>query len=63
MAYEVFCKRVEAIAKNAGIGVKFLHKNGLHVAYCSDGVTITANAVSARVCVRWGSGHTSYATI
>ena len=63
MPYQTFCKRVSALVNRTGASVKFAHKDGRHIARCSDGVTIVGNAVCDRVLVKWGSGHTAYANI
>jgi len=65
MSYEVFQQKVNALVKRAGGGLKvrFSHDDGKHYARCSDGTVIVGNSVAVNVMVRWGSGHTSHATI
>ena len=64
MAYETFKQKVSRIASKAGASVRFHHEDdGRHFAYCSDGVTIIGNMSGHSVCVKWGSGHSAYASI
>ena len=63
MPYDVFKERVERLAKRSGSDVSFSHEDGKHIAQCSGGVTIVGNALCQNVLVRWGSGHTAFATI
>lgn len=63
MTYEVFKKRVSDIISRHGFKVSFRHKDGQHFAHCPEGVTIIGNRISPRVCVKWGSGHSSYIAI
>lgn len=63
MSYDVFKKRVRGLAKRSGSCVSFHHEDGKHIARCSDGVTIIGSSACPRVLVKWGSGHSAYATI
>lgn len=63
MSYDVFKERVKRLVKRSDSKVSFSHEDGKHIARCSDGVTIVGNAYCSNVLVRWGSGHTAYATI
>ncbi len=63
MSFEVFCNRVDRIAKRAGSDVRFSREDGCHIAECSDGVTIIGNSECRNVMVKWGSGHTALVTI
>lgn len=63
MPYAVFQKKVKDLARRSGSKVRFCHDDGRHIAYCSDGITIIGNAVCSNVLVKWGSGHSAYATI
>lgn len=63
MSYDVFKERVRGLVNRSGSKVSFHHEDGKHIACCSDGVTIIGNVLCPRVLVKWGSGHTAYATI
>lgn len=65
MSYEEFQKRIKALLKKAGGGVRarFFHEDGKHHAMCSDGTVIVGNSQTLKVMVRWGSGHASHAEI
>jgi hypothetical protein len=63
MSYDVFKERVRGLVNRSGSKVSFHHEDGRHIARCSDGVTIIGNVLCPRVLVKWGSGHTAYATI
>ena len=63
MPYKTFCKRVSALVNRTGASAQFSHRDGRHIARCSDGVMIIGNSVCDRVLVKWGSGHTAYANI
>ncbi len=61
--YDVFCKRITDIAKQAGERVRFFKEDGKHIARCSGGITIIGNSDCPNVLVKWGSGHTASAVI
>lgn len=64
MTFEVFKKRVSAVVSKAGVNVRFRRDDkGRHFAHCSDGVTIIGNQSNPSVCIKWGSGHTAFASI
>lgn len=65
MSYRDFQIRVNArLAKsNTGITARFFSSDGKHIAKCSDGLTIIGNSVSRRVLIKWGAGHSAFATI
>lgn len=64
MAYDVFIWRVNAlVSKVGGLSVDFSREDGLHIARVSDGTVITGNAISGRISVQWGSGHSATAVI
>ena len=63
MSYDVFKERVRGLTNRSGSKVIFSHEDGKHIARCSDGVTIIGNVLCPRVLVKWGSGHSAYATI
>lgn len=67
MSYESFKAKVNALIKRAdkSIRVEFStdDEKGKHFANCSDGTTIIGHPGSLKVTVKWGSGHTSMATI
>lgn len=64
MAYEVFKERVSAIVRKADASVRFRREDdGRHFAHCSGGITIIGNQSSPSVCVKWGSGHSTYVPI
>ena len=63
MSYQTFIERVSGFVKASGSKVRFSHEDGKHIARCADCVIIVGNAICNRVLVRWGSGHTAYATI
>ena len=63
MSYEIFCRRVIAIANRVGYKVNFSREDGKHVARCDDGVTIIGNSECRSVLVKWGSGHTALTVI
>ena len=61
MSFEVFRNRVKGYMKVAGIyTAEFFRENGKHIACLPEGVTITGNSVSPRLCVEWGDGHKAY---
>lgn len=63
MPFDVFCERVNELAKRTGNTVCFANEDGKHIARCSDGVTIVGNAISRTVSVMWGSNHRADAVI
>lgn len=68
MSYEVFRRKVNALIKRAGGGIKVRFSNdpelGKHYANCSDGTTIIGSESCLKVTVRWhGNNHQSMATI
>lgn len=63
MSYQAFIERVSGFVKASGSKARFSHEDGKHIARCADGVIIVGNTIADRVLVRWGSGHTAYATI
>lgn len=61
MSFEVFYEKVFAYMKEAGIKhARFFREDGKHIARFSEGITITGNHKSARLCVCWGSGHRAF---
>lgn len=67
MSYESFKAKVNALIRRSGqrVSVRFStdEEKGKHYANCSDGTTIIGCPCSLKVTVKWGSGHTSIATI
>lgn len=67
MSYDDFESRVFALIRKAGGGIAVMCYNdedrGLYHAFSSDGTHITANSISSRVTVNFGSGHRAMATI
>lgn len=67
MSYESFKAKVNALIKRSKqrLSVDFSsdEEKGQFFANCSDGTTLIGNASSLKVTVKWGSGHTSMATI
>lgn len=67
MSYESFKAKVNALIRRSGSGVKVRfstdEEKGKHFANCSDGTTIIGSPACLKVTVKWGSGHTSMATI
>lgn len=67
MSYESFKAKINALIKRSGqkVSVRFStdEEKGKHYANCSDGTTIIGCPCSLKVTVKWGSGHTSMATI
>lgn len=67
MSYESFKRKVNALIESSGqkISVRFSTDTemGKHYANCSDGTTIIGCPCSLKVTIKWGSGHTSMATI
>lgn len=67
MSYEDFKSKVNALIRRSGSGLKVRfstdEEKGKHYANCSDGTTIIGCPCTMRVTVKWGSGHTSMATI
>lgn len=64
MAYDAFVERISALVSEiSGLSVDFSHEDGLHIARVSDGTVITGNAISGRISVQWGSGHSATAAI
>lgn len=63
MSYEVFCNRVNELIGKLGLSAEFSQSDGRHFANVSDGTKIIGNSTSARVEIRWGSGHKALATI
>lgn len=61
MAFEVFCNQVRDYMKKAEVKtVEFLREDGKHIARLPEGVTISGNTVSRRLCIEWGSGHRAF---
>lgn len=61
MAFETFCSRVKDYMKDAKVKtVEFLREDGKHIARLPDGIIISGNSVSHRLCVEWGSGHKAF---
>ena len=58
----MFKERVNGLARRSGSKVSFSHEDGRHIAHCSDGVVIIGNTLCQNVLVKWGSGHSAYAT-
>lgn len=63
MSYELFCSKVTNLVEKLGLTVSFSEGEGKHYARVSDGTQITGNSTSARVEIRWGSGHKALASI
>ena len=63
MSYAVFCDHVTELVNKLGLSAEFSQKDGKHYAKVSDGTKIIGNSTSARVEIRWGSGHKAYASI
>lgn len=67
MSYEIFQLKVNALIDRAGGGIRVHYNNdmdkGVYFAKCSDGTTISGNALSLKVTVRYGSGHQAMAAI
>lgn len=61
MAFEAFCNRVRGYMKKADVNsAESFRENGRHIARLPDGVIITGNSVSHRLCVEWGNGHKAF---
>lgn len=67
MSNESFKARVNALIRRSkqDVSVDFNtdEESGKYYANCSDGTTIIGRPHSLKVTVKWGSGHTSMATI
>lgn len=61
MSFERFCSRVKGYMEMAEVKTaEFFRENGKHIACLPDGITITGNSTSPRLCVEWGSGHKAF---
>lgn len=61
MTFETFCDRVRGYMEKAEIKTaEFFRENGKHIACLPEGITITGNSVSHRLCIEWGSGHRAF---
>lgn len=67
MSYEAFEAKVNALIRRVGSGISVRFSNdiekGKFYASCSDGTMIIGCACAMKVTVKWGSGHTSMASI
>lgn len=66
MSYEVFRRKVNALANRVGMrSVRFNNdtEKGKYFANFPDGTTIIGNSASLRVTVKFGSGHQAMAAI
>lgn len=67
MSFEGFKRKVNALIERAGGGIAVMFATdeelGKHYAVCSGEIMIIGRTSCKRVEVRWGSGHTSLATI
>lgn len=59
MTFETFKGKVQGFMRKAGMtgGVTFYQADGKHIAKFASGETITGNAISKKLTVRYGSGH------
>lgn len=63
-AFEGAVSDILAAAKIKG-NVRFVNDTdkGLYIAYCPGNIRISANPVSTKLSVRWGSGHQAMASV
>ena len=61
MTFERFCGCIKSYMEKAEVRTaEFFRENGKHIACLPDGITITGNSTSPRLCVEWGSGHKAF---
>ena len=63
MSFEQFSSIISALASKMGVRVSPIEEDGRYVAQFPDGPRFTANAVSSRFSVKWGSGHEKFASM
>ena len=63
MVYSDFITRVTNVLKKSksGVSAKFVSKDGLFCAKCSNGTRILSNSLSDRFLVEWANGHKAIA--
>lgn len=59
MSFEAFRSGVRKKCGRA----EFKHEDGMHIALLPEGIRITGNAISTKVLVEWGSGHSAFAVL
>ena len=61
MSFYDFQERVYSLLERVGgrVFADFSQEDGKHIARCSGGITMIGNAVSPKVTIKWGSGHTA----